>query len=257
MANKLEEAQKDVEELRTLVASASRKRVQDMLANELRRMEIEVTQLQEAAVNAASLQQQQRPKTSAPTNYTVSIRNYSWDQSDKFTKLYLMLKNVQGLAKEAVTSSFTEKGVEVKVEGLDGKNHHLRINNLAASINPEASYHKVKTDMVVVLLAKAETGDKWSGVTAEDVKANLARQPKTNPSDPNGGIMDLMKQMYDDGDDKMKQMLNKTWYESQQKTLRGEPGEPGMPGMPGMGGMPGMPGMGGMPGMPGMPDMGL
>lgn len=37
------QAQKDVEELRTLVASASRKRVQDMLANELRRMEIEVS----------------------------------------------------------------------------------------------------------------------------------------------------------------------------------------------------------------------
>lgn len=37
------QAQKDVEELRTLVASASRKRVQDMLSNELRRMEIEVS----------------------------------------------------------------------------------------------------------------------------------------------------------------------------------------------------------------------
>lgn len=64
----------------------------------------------------------------------------------------------------------------------------------------------VLADMVVVLLAKAETAAKWSGVTAEDVKANQARQPKTNPSDPNGGIMDLMKQMYDEGDDKMKQV---------------------------------------------------
>lgn len=37
------QAQKDVEEVRTLMTSASRKRVQDMLANELRRMEIEVS----------------------------------------------------------------------------------------------------------------------------------------------------------------------------------------------------------------------
>ncbi|XP_045123158.1 calcyclin-binding protein-like [Portunus trituberculatus] len=229
MSNKLEEAQKDVEEVRTLMTSASRKRVQDMLANELRRMEIEVTQLQEAAVNAATLQQQQNPKTSTPTTYDVNIRNYSWDQSDKFTKLYLMLKNIQSLPKESITSSFTEKTVQVKVEGLDGKNHHLRITNLAGTIKPDASYHKVKTDMVVVLMAKAENGTKWSGVTAEDAKANEARKPKTDSSDPNAGIMDLMKQMYDDGDDKMKQMLNKTWYESQQKTLRGESGMPGMP----------------------------
>ena len=42
------------------------------------------------------------------------------------------------------------------------------------------------------------------------------------------------------------QMLNKTWYESQQKQAGGMPG--GMGGMPGgMGGMPG--GMGGMGGM--------
>lgn len=34
---------KDVEELRTLVASASRKRIQDLLAEELRKMEIEVS----------------------------------------------------------------------------------------------------------------------------------------------------------------------------------------------------------------------
>ena len=37
------------------------------------------------------------------------------------------------------------RGVEVKVEGLDGKNHHLRITNLASAIKPDASYHKVKT----------------------------------------------------------------------------------------------------------------
>ncbi|MPD02453.1 Calcyclin-binding protein [Portunus trituberculatus] len=60
--------------------------------------------------------------------------------------------------------------------------------------------------MVVVLMAKAENGTKWSGVTAEDAKANEARKPKTDSSDPNAGIMDLMKQMYDDGDDKMKQV---------------------------------------------------
>lgn len=60
--------------------------------------------------------------------------------------------------------------------------------------------------MVVVLLAKVDSGAQWSGVTAEDVKASQARQPKTNPSDPNSGIMDLMKQMYDEGDDKMKQV---------------------------------------------------
>lgn len=46
-------------------------------------------------------------------------------------------------------------------------------------------------------------------------------------SDPSSGIMNLMKKMYDEGDDDMKRMLKKTWYETQQKQTSGE-----MPTMP-------------------------
>ena len=49
-------------------------------------------------------------------------------------------------------------------------------------------------------------------------------------SDPSAGIMGLMKKMYDEGDDDMKRMIKKTWYETQQK--QGGPG--GMPQMPPM-----------------------
>ena len=61
------------------------------------------------------------------------------------------------------------------------------------------------SDMVVVFLAKTEL-KKWGGVTAEDVLQSEGRKPKVNPEDPNSGMMDLMKQMYLDGDDKMKQV---------------------------------------------------
>lgn len=55
----------------------------------------------------------------------------------------------------------------------------------------------------------------------------------TDTSDPSAGIMNMMKKMYDDGDDDMKRMIKKTWYETQQKQ-GGAGGMPGMPGMPGM-----------------------
>ncbi|KAG7173758.1 Calcyclin-binding protein-like [Homarus americanus] len=187
MSNKIEEMLKDVEELRTLVASATRKRIQDLLSQELRKMEIECTLT-------------------------------AWDESDKFMKIYISLKNVQGLEKDAITTTFSKRGVQVMVKELDGKNYDLNITNLAKNINPDASYHKVKTDMLVVLLSKSEQG-KWTGVTAEDVRASEARKPKMSSDDPNAGMMDLMKQMYDDGDDKMKQ------------TLRGGGNEMTMPGM--------------------------
>lgn len=59
--------------------------------------------------------------------------------------------------------------------------------------------------MLVVFLSKSEQ-EKWAGVTQEDVRASEARKPKVNSEDPSAGMMDLMKQMYEDGDDKMKQV---------------------------------------------------
>ncbi|XP_071544748.1 calcyclin-binding protein [Panulirus ornatus] len=224
MSNKIEEVLKDVEELRTLLASATRKRIQDIISQELWKMEIEVTQLQEAALLKPS---DPKPKPAGNTTYTVNIRNYSWDQSDKFMKIYISLKNIHGLGKDAVTTTFGKRSVQVMVQELDGKNYHLNITKLAGDIKPDASYHKVKTDMLVVFLSKSEQ-QKWVGVTQEDVRASEARKPKVNNDDPSAGMMDLMKQMYEEGDDKMKQMLNKTWYESQQKTLRGENTVPDM-----------------------------
>ncbi|XP_064099899.1 calcyclin-binding protein-like [Macrobrachium nipponense] len=186
-------------------------------------MEQEVTKLQEEVLKSEPT----KPKDITNKIYDVKIRNYSWDQSDKFVKLYITLKNVQSLPKEKIISSFEEKSFNLTVQELDGKNHHLTIANLASKVKVDASYHKVKTDMVVVFLAKAEA-KKWGAVTAEEVQILEARKPKGSADDPSGGMMDLMKQMYLDGDDKMKQMMNKTWYESQQKTLRGDPGMPGL-----------------------------
>ena len=69
--------------------------------------------------------------------------------------------------------------------------------------------------------------------------------------DPNESLMEMMKKMYDEGDDEMKRSISKAWTQSRDKT-----GGPAGAEMGGMGGdMGGMPGMGGM-GMGGMPGMG-
>lgn len=39
------------------------------------------------------------------------------------------------------------------------------------------------------------------------------------PNDPTAGIMSLMKQMYEDGDDEMKRSIAKAWTESREKSM--------------------------------------
>merc|ERR1719150_722254 len=83
------------------------------------------------------------------------------------------------------------------------------------------SSYKPKSDMVVILLAKAETGVKWSHLKKSDKDA--AEKPKFTPAkpddnaDPSAGLMTMMKQMYEEGDDEMKRTIAKAWTESRDK----------------------------------------
>lgn len=40
--------------------------------------------------------------------------------------------------------------------------------------------------------------------------------------DPNAGLMNVLKKIYDDGDDEMKRTLNKAWVESREKQMKGD-----------------------------------
>ena len=61
--------------------------------------------------------------------------------------------------------------------------------------------------MVVLMIAKSNPG-KWGCVTlAERIKKDeSASKMKPKSDDPNQGMMDLMKEMYDQGDDDMKRV---------------------------------------------------
>ena len=61
--------------------------------------------------------------------------------------------------------------------------------------------------MVAVMIAKKSPG-KWECVTEEERKTKDAKKSKLDASeaDPSAGLMNMMKQMYDDGDDNMKRV---------------------------------------------------
>ena len=95
-----------------------------------------------------------------------------------------------------------------------------------------------KANKVIVKLGKkkSEYGsyDFWSDLTAKGGK----QAKKEKSADPGKGIMDLMKQMYDDGDDNMKKMIGETMLKQREGKLGDGIGDAGgMGGMENMGGM--------------------
>uniref|UniRef100_A0A1B6MMV3 Calcyclin-binding protein n=1 Tax=Graphocephala atropunctata TaxID=36148 RepID=A0A1B6MMV3_9HEMI len=215
MSSKINELKSDVEELNKLLAQSTRQKSKDVLSLEIRKIQTEISRLQDQ-ISSSNENGKPTPAVSQQTRcYEVKLNNYAWDQSDKFVKIFVTLKNVHTLSTESVYTDFTDNSMELHMNGLDNRNYTLPIKNLLEKIDGSKSSWKVKTDMVVVSLAKVEAGKTWSHLTASEKKA---KEPKATPklsdnADPSAGLMDLMKQMYEDGDDDMKRTIAKAWTE--------------------------------------------
>lgn len=225
-AAKIKELRTDIDELNELLSQAKRKRVQDFLTLEIRKLETEWVNLKEASDKASEEDPSAAPSTtvSQSKRYQIKLNGYGWDQSDKYVKVFVTLKNVHSLPKEQVYCTLTEKSMELHVENLDNKNYLLVINKLLEPINVGESHWKQKTDMVVIFLAKSRPNVKWSHMTEvekkfEDQRTNRFKPPEDTGAekDPQESIMSLMKNMYETGDDEMKRMISKAWYEGQHK----------------------------------------
>ncbi|XP_026495779.1 calcyclin-binding protein [Vanessa tameamea] len=221
---KIIELRSDIDELNELLKQAKRKKVLDILSLEIRKLETELITLKESEKNEAAMDVSSTPTTSTQTQkrYQIKLNGYGWDQSDKYVKIFVTLKNVQNVPKEQVYCNLTERSMELHVDNLENKDYLLVINKLLNSINVEESHWKQKTDMVVIFLAKSQQNIKWSHMTElekkfEDQRNNKFKTDDMEKKDPQEYIMSLMKNMYETGDDEMKRTISKAWYEGQQK----------------------------------------
>ena len=66
----------------------------------------------------------------------------------------------------------------------------------------------MKGDRITVILHKAKGGN-WAHITKADAAKALLKKEKSaaRSDDPSAGIMDMMRTMYDEGDDDMKRLV--------------------------------------------------
>ncbi|KAM8931102.1 calcyclin-binding protein isoform 2-T2 [Pelodytes ibericus] len=224
METAIMELQKDLEEVKNLLEKATRKRVQDVLYVEQRKLETEISNKQQQQLTAESMEVQKPSATVPPAGslYTVKINSYGWDQSDKFVKIYITLKGVHDIPVDNVQVQFKDRSFELLVKELNGKNYSMTVNNLLNPISPENSSKKVKTDTVLITCRKKDE-HKWEYLTQVEKQTKEKDKPSLDTDgDPNAGLMNVLKKLYDEGDDEMKRTLNKAWSESREKQLKGD-----------------------------------
>ncbi|XP_004596335.1 calcyclin-binding protein [Ochotona princeps] len=223
MTSALEELQKDLEEVKVLLEKSTRKRVRDALTAEKAKIETEVrNKMQQKPQERAEPGDSDKPAP-VTAGYTVKISNYGWDQSEKFVKIYITLTGVHQVPLEDVQVHFTERSFDLLVKNLNGKSYSMIVNNLLKPISVEGSSKKVKTDTVLILCRKKAENTRWDYLTQVEKECKEKEKPSYDAeADPSEGLMNVLKKIYEDGDDDMKRTINKAWVESREKQAKGD-----------------------------------
>jgi calcyclin binding protein len=221
----------DAEEVRKFISTSGRARVKEVLQRELISLQQEISLMvhDEASHQPHSEEKPNENKPSAgdikkpkPLLYTKAITSYAWDQSDKFVKIYITLDGVDKLPREKITSKFTKNSADVVIHELDGKNHQFKMARLCHGIVSEESYVKVKTGSLLLMMKKEKLKENWEDVypkvrSTKDEPTMAGPGGDDSSKDPQGAVMDMMRKMYEEGDDDMKRTIGKAWTESREK----------------------------------------
>merc|ERR1712183_1143438 len=117
---------------------------------------------------------------------------------------------------DAVTCTFTDQSFDLVARGPDLSNYRVFKDNLEKNIVAEKCKIIVKAEKIIIKLAKVKgeySYDSWTQLTAKKTRKSDSAGKK---SDPQESIMDLMKDMYDSGDDKMKKIIGEAMLKSRE-----------------------------------------
>ncbi len=135
--------------------------------------------------------------------------------------IYLPLPGIGQHDPTKISCNFTSSSFDIIISDYQNKSYRLLNNNLEKDIDVSQSKYVVKSNKIIVKLGKikGEYGsyDTWTQLTSK--KDKKTREGSKDSSNPAAGIMDLMKDMYDEGDENMKKMIGETMYKQRMGQL--------------------------------------
>jgi len=146
----------------------------------------------------------------------------AWDQQGRNVDYYVFLDGVGNVSKDDLSVRITETSIEIKVKNLNGRRYRHNVRRLHDTIRPEDSFWKVKKDCIVFKLCK-DKEKKWSKLDFDPQESNQQQDLMHRmKGDPENAMIEMMRGMYQGGDDDMKRTMAKAWHEAQEKNARGD-----------------------------------
>ena len=230
--------QKDIEELEKLIKIAERPNIKrqleeyknnlsHLMSEEKKKLEVEKKKKEDESKKSDSTSETAKStseidpsKLSSSLSFT-TISKYAFDTSnEKYIKLYLTdgFDGIKSFNSSNIKSKFTKNSFDVCIIGWKEKNYRFSCFNLSKEITPKDSYVKQTNSGLIVYLAKANKSDLWDSL--EKKKGLFGNKDEDGaPSldknkDPNASLMEMMRDMYQNGDPEMKRMIAEAWTKS-------------------------------------------
>ena len=141
-----------------------------------------------------------------------TITKFGWDQANGKVKVYITsgLDGVGKIPKENITCEFEDDKFDLRIQNLNNKNYRLKIAQLQNKIKFGECKFNIKSNGISITLVK-DGSDHWT-----DLKPKQSMFGKEDPKidengDPLAGMQNMMKEMYQNGDDKTKAMIAESW----------------------------------------------
>lgn len=199
MDTKRLELQQDLSEVDKLLAKANRNYVKETLVKERVRIMRELS-----AFNA--------PVESSEQSEVIwkAIDQFSWDQKSDLVIIYVTcFSEFDAVSKENVKIEFTQNSFCVSVYGYKKANYRLRIPKLTGNIK-EAKV-SIKPNGFSVKLKKKELFI-WQNLVPKSPTDSVEMQMSGNEVDVSENLSKLMKELYEEGNAEMKQLLESRGY---------------------------------------------
>lgn len=226
MASLLDELQLDLKEYARLDEICNRPANKQRLTKEIQRIETEILN--------AEVRNETTP--SATERFPIELTSFSFKQSSKYVKVFVVLDGVRnGVTDDAVVTSFTERSMSLRVNGLHGKDYEMDITNLLHDIVPTESYHAIKANMIVINGCKKDESIEWAELTALTKQLSDIKKAKLDfdarltvgldgddPRSKHLKFMAAMKHIYETSSPKLRRVIAKACAHSEDRIHRGE-----------------------------------
>lgn len=209
--------QEQIDELVHLETIAKLDQVKEFIKNEIIRLRGRKAKVESELA---------RQKGLTPSNDLgiILVNNYMWDQTDESIKIYIEIDKKETINELDISLNFTDNN---GITCIFGK-FRFTIGQLYKPIRKEKCSVKItKSNRLIITLVKVH-GEQWASLNQTQ---STFKEPSKEDKDldPSAGLINLMKKMYDEGDDEMKRTIAKSMYESRNKGGQADDMLGGMP----------------------------